>query len=43
MKRYSGGDSIFNLKAGEVDKQTNKKTEFVTGNFGVPKTYLVIA
>lgn len=24
MKRYSGGDSIFNLKAGEVDKQTKK-------------------
>lgn len=26
MERYSGGDSIFNLKAGEVDQQTKKKT-----------------
>lgn len=25
MKRYSGGDSIFNLKAGEVDKQTKNR------------------
>lgn len=32
MKRYSGGDSIFNFKAGEVDQQT-KKNRIRDGEF----------